>query len=271
MPLFFESGLLFCSFEVVLLVYGNVQPEEAATSPDAQHVEHIEKPLRDAPQLLRIDALAQRVGLPSRTIRFYNTQGLLPAPLMRGRVAFYTQEHVQILLIIRDLKEQQNLPLDSIKHLLDVRSQQGDLHMNLALKQRLRFTVGEESDQQFSLAVFAQRCGISIERVQELLAQELLFPMDIEGEIFFSGDDVLLVELYQHLEKIGLPLALSTLLRFQLRQLVRSEIAAYEQHLLPRWKDAGLSLEEQTEQFERMLTLTDTLISILHRRLLYQA
>ena len=239
---------------------------------DGQHEEYTEKPLHldTLSVLLRIDELAQRVGLPSRTIRFYNTQGLLPTPLMRGRVAFYTQEHVQVLLIIRELKEQQNLPLDLIKHLLDVRSQQGDLHMNLALKQRLRFTLGEENDQPLSMTAFAQRCAIAIERVQELLAQELLFPTDIQGELFFSGDDVLLVELYQHLEKLGLPLALSTLLRFQLRQLVRSEIAAYEQHLLPRWKEAGLSLEEQTEQFERMLTLTDTLISILHRRLLYQ-
>jgi hypothetical protein len=28
--------------------------------------------------------------------------------------------------------------------------------------------------------------------------------------------------------------------------------------------------EQQIEQFEKMLTLTDTLISVLHRKLLYQ-
>ena len=258
--------------EVVLLAYGNVQSEAASTTPDVRPVEQTESALQvDAPQmLLRIDELAQRVGLPSRTIRFYNTQGLLPAPLMRGRVAFYTQEHMQVLLIIRELKEQQNLPLDTIKHLLEIRAQQGDLHMNLALKQRLRFTLGEENDQRFSITELAQHCGISVERVQELLTLELLFPAEIEGDQFFSNDDVLLAELYQHLEKLGLPLALATLLRFQLRQLVRSEIAAYEQHLLPLWKESNLSLEQQTEQFEQMLTLTDTLISIMHRRLLYQ-
>jgi len=220
--------------------------------------------------LLRIDELAQHVNLPSRTIRFYNTHGLLPPPLMHGRIAFYTHEHMQVLFIIRDLREQQHLPLDTIKHLLDIRAQQGDLPMNLALKQRLHFTTGE-SDQRYSMVEFAQRCNIPLEQVHELLKQELLFPIDIEGESRFSGDDVLLVELYRHLENMGLPLALATLLRFQLRQLVRSEIAAYEQHLLPRWKDEELSLEEQTERFERMLTLTDTLISIMHRRLLYQA
>lgn len=44
-----------------------------------------------------IDELAHLSGISSRTIRFYNTQGLLPPPEMRGRVAFYDQEHLLIL------------------------------------------------------------------------------------------------------------------------------------------------------------------------------
>jgi len=88
-------------------------------------------------QLLRIDDLAHISGVPSRTIRFYNTQGLLPAPLMQGRVAYYNQEHLLVLNIIKEFKEQQNLPLDVIKQLLEIRVQHGDVQMNLALKQRL--------------------------------------------------------------------------------------------------------------------------------------
>ena len=65
-----------------------------------------------------IDELARLSGVPSRTIRFYNTQGLLPPPLMRGRVAFYDQEHLLVLQIIKDLKEQQHLSLEIIKQLL---------------------------------------------------------------------------------------------------------------------------------------------------------
>ena len=236
-----------------------------ATAPDALITQDDE-----TRTLLRIDELAQHVGLPSRTVRFYNTQGLLPAPLMHGRVAFYTQEHVQILHIIRELKERQNLSLDTIKQLLAIRAQQGDLHMNLALKQRLRFATGEFRDQRLALAEFAHRCAITPEQVHEFLAQDLLFPTESEGELYFSSDDVLLVELYQHFAQLGLPLALPTLIRFQLRQLVRSETAAYEQHLLPRWTAEGLSLEAQAEEFERMVTLTDTLISLMHRRLLYK-
>ncbi len=81
----------------------------------------------DVQEWLRIDDLAHEAGIPSRTIRFYNTEGLLPPPLMRGRVAYYSQEHLLVLNIIKELKERQNLPLDVIKQLLAIRAQHGDV------------------------------------------------------------------------------------------------------------------------------------------------
>lgn len=191
-----------------------------------------------------------------------------------------------MLGIIRDLKEQQNLPLHVIKQLLDIRTQQGDMQMNIALKQRLQRTLNA-GNQQLRLTVeeLAQQSGTPTEQIEELTQQGLLFPTttssEDEGqheqakteentEPTFTGDDILLLELYQHLEQLGLPIALPALIRFQMRQLVRSEVAAYEQHLLPKWREANLSLEEQAAQFEQMLTIMDTLISVLHRKLLYQ-
>ena len=219
----------------------------------------------------RIDDLAQRSGVPSRTIRFYNTQGLLPAPLMRGRVAYYEQEHVVVLRIIRELKEQQHLPLEVIKDLLDIRTRHGAMQMNLALKQRFsRNFSSNEPQLRLSKEDLALHCSVKLEYIDDLTLQELLFPQEIDGKIVYTGDDVQLLELYQHFEQLGLPLALPALIRFQLKQLVRSEIAAYEQHVLPRWREEALSLEEQTEQFEHMLLLADTLLSVMHKKLLYQ-
>ena len=221
-------------------------------------------------QLLRIDDLAHRSGVPSRTIRFYNTQGLLPVPIMRGRVAYYTEEHLLVLNIIRELKEQQNLPLEIIKQLLEIRAEQGDISMNLALKQRvLRPLATGGQDVRLSKVDVMRQTGATAEQIDELTQQGLLFPVASADETSFTGDDVVLIQLYHRFEQLGLPIALPALMRFQMRQLVRSEIAAFEQHLLPYWQN--VPIEEQTRQFEEMLTLTDTLISILHRKLLYQS
>nr|BBH94221.1 hypothetical protein KTA_24200 [Thermogemmatispora argillosa] len=223
----------------------------------------------DTERELSIDELAQVTGIPSRTIRFYNTQGLLPPPHKRGRVAYYSGEHVRVLTLIKELKEQHNLSLDLIRQLLEIRAQHGEIQMNLALKQRLlRPLAASGQEMRLSRDLLIEQTGISPTLLDELLQLELLFPVKDGENLLFTGDDLLLIELYRRLAELGLPLALVTLMRFHLRQLVRSEIAAFEQYLLPQWRSRGFPLEEQARHFEEILTLTDTLISILHRKLL---
>jgi DNA-binding transcriptional MerR regulator len=226
---------------------------------------------QDSVTMHTIDELAHISGMPSRTIRFYNTQGMLPPPMMRGRVAYYGEEHLLVLHIIKELKERQNLPLETIKQMLDIRARYGDVQMNLALKQRLlRPLTGNGQEVRLSKEALMQQTGATEEWIDELTRQDLLFPVQTENVLVYSGDDMLLLQIYEHLERFGLPLALPALIRFQLRQLVRSEKAAYEQHVQPRWQEEGLSPEQQAGQFEMILTLADTLISVMHRKLLYQ-
>jgi len=54
---------------------------------------------------LTIDELAARTGMTVRTVRFYATGGLLPAPVRRGRVAYYDGQHRMRLELIRTLRE----------------------------------------------------------------------------------------------------------------------------------------------------------------------
>ncbi|MGZ3626364.1 MAG: MerR family transcriptional regulator [Ktedonobacteraceae bacterium] len=217
-----------------------------------------------------IDELAHLSGMPSRTIRFYNTEGMLPPPTMRGRVAYYDEEHLLVLRIIKELKEQQNLPLDTIKDMLEIRAEYGEMQMNLVLKQRLQRSLTGGQEVRLTKAALMQQTGASERWIDELTDQDLLFPGKTENGLLYSSDDILLLQLYQRLEDLGLPIALPSLVRFQLRQLVRSEIAALEQYVQPRWQEEGLSSEQQVEQFQMILTLIDTLISVMHRKLVYQ-
>ncbi len=224
----------------------------------------------DSAVMHTIDELAHISGMPSRTIRFYNTEGMLPPPTMRGRVAYYDEEHLLVLRIIKELKEQQNLPLEIIKQMLEIRAEYGEMQMNLALKQRLQRSLSGGQEVRLTKAALMQQTGASEKWIDELTNQDLLFPNKTENELLYSGDDILLLQLYERLEYLGLPLALPSLVRFQLRQLVRSEIAALEQYVQPRWQEEGLSSEQQVEQFQVLLTLTDMLISVMHRKLVYQ-
>ncbi|MGH3366237.1 MAG: MerR family transcriptional regulator [Nocardioidaceae bacterium] len=55
-------------------------------------------------QLLSVDDLAHRVGMSVRTVRFYASRGLIPAPLRRGRSGFYGADHVARLELVRELQ-----------------------------------------------------------------------------------------------------------------------------------------------------------------------
>jgi DNA-binding transcriptional MerR regulator len=53
---------------------------------------------------LTVDELARRVDLPVRTIREYQTMGLLPPPRKRGRVGIYGASHLTWLQLIARLQ-----------------------------------------------------------------------------------------------------------------------------------------------------------------------
>lgn len=55
--------------------------------------------------LLTIDELALATGLTVRTTRYYASLGLLPAPMRRGRMAYYGPGHLARLRLIRALQD----------------------------------------------------------------------------------------------------------------------------------------------------------------------
>ena len=52
-----------------------------------------------------MDELAARTGMTVRTVRFYASEGLLPPPQRRGRIAYYDNRHRMRLDLIRTLQE----------------------------------------------------------------------------------------------------------------------------------------------------------------------
>jgi DNA-binding transcriptional MerR regulator len=59
----------------------------------------------DSNGLLTIDELSSVVGMTVRTTRYYASLGLIPAPIRRGRVAFYDATHRARLEMVRALQD----------------------------------------------------------------------------------------------------------------------------------------------------------------------
>ncbi|MEI7848507.1 MAG: MerR family transcriptional regulator [Chloroflexota bacterium] len=66
---------------------------------------------------LLIHELAERAKTTVRTIRYYTDEGLLPQPIMQGKYAYYTPNHIQRLELIQRLKNSY-LPLKEIRQIM---------------------------------------------------------------------------------------------------------------------------------------------------------
>jgi DNA-binding transcriptional MerR regulator len=66
---------------------------------------------------LSLQQLSDRSGLPARTIRWYQSEGLLPKPGKQGRDAVYRGEHLERLALIAELRDR-GLTLVAIRDLV---------------------------------------------------------------------------------------------------------------------------------------------------------
>ena len=67
---------------------------------------------------LSLDELAERSGVSARTIRYYQSEGVLAAPRREGREARYNAGHLERLELVAELQER-GLKLEAIRSLLD--------------------------------------------------------------------------------------------------------------------------------------------------------
>jgi DNA-binding transcriptional MerR regulator len=67
---------------------------------------------------MTIDALAQAAGVVVSTVRLYQSRGLVPPPVKRGRVGYYDAGHLRRLRLIGELQER-GFSLAGIKALVD--------------------------------------------------------------------------------------------------------------------------------------------------------
>ncbi len=64
-----------------------------------------------------IHEVAEKAGVSTRTIRYYISEGLLPQPGTRGRYSYYDPAYIDLIRLIRQLKDS-FLPLKEIKMLV---------------------------------------------------------------------------------------------------------------------------------------------------------
>lgn len=109
------------------LLFGAILPSPEMAR-DREQEPHPDAAAPAAERELTIDELAEQTRVPSRTIRFYQSEGALPKPTIRGRVAYYGQAHVERLAQITELQDR-GLRIRAIRDVL-ARTAKGEFSLN---------------------------------------------------------------------------------------------------------------------------------------------
>ncbi len=153
----------------------------------------------------RVDELAAQGGVRVDTVRFYQTRGLLPPPERDGRIAWYSEEHVERLSRILRLKGK-GFSLASISRLLSSDLDAADEALINALAGGGGGHDGPAEAPLLSASELAERTGLPPALVAVLEQEGLLRPTEREGASGYGPADERALQAGIALLETGIPL-----------------------------------------------------------------
>ncbi len=194
------------------------------------------------PNGMTIDELARRTRTTTRTLRLYQTRALLPPPRIVGRVGYYTEMHVNRLLLIERLQTR-GFSLAGIGELLKMWEEGKGLDELFGFEAKLVQPWNEESPEDYSPEDFAARYpdlfhdAAMFERVREFGVAERLE----DGS--FRVLSPLLMSFGQELVSKGVPINVMmdelAALRGDSRRMAKRFINVFRTHMLPGMVQGG--------------------------------
>jgi DNA-binding transcriptional MerR regulator len=226
----------------------------------------------------RVDELAAKAGVSVDTVRFYQTKGLLPPPERDGRVARYSDDHLQRLLRIRDLK-QKGFTLASVRRLLAGELDAADEALVEALAGPLPGEQPPGEEEFLTREELAERIGVAPALLQAIEAENLLVPRIQDGAPRYTNADVNAAQAGLALLEAGVPLSeLLSLARGHdtaVRTTAERAVDLFEHHVRAGIRASATSDEDAAERlvaaFRKMLPATTTLVAHHFRRVLLAA
>ena len=166
-----------------------------------------------------VEEVAQKTGTTIRTVRWYQSEGLLPAPRRSGRVALYDDEHIARVDAIRDLQAH-GLTLTAIRRLL-ARAPGHAASTALAFAKAAVARTGERDAEVVTAAEGARRLNVDPAEAPEGVDEALLEELGIVRVLPDGRWQILAPAVFQaagELAAVGVPLARRIEITRQLRE-----------------------------------------------------
>lgn len=221
-----------------------------------------------------MEQLASACDVTVDTVRYYQSRDLLPQPEREGRVAWYSEEHVDRLRRIRDL-QRRGLTLAAIGRV--VRGELGAADADLAAA--VAEARGDADDVSLSLDAFAAASGVPASLIQAVEREGIRIGRDVDGERRYVESDIAMVRAALRLLEFGLPLGdLLGLARdadHALRDLAVRAVDLFDEHVREPIRDSTgderAAAEQTVAAFRELLPAVTELVARHFRRVVLES
>jgi len=222
-----------------------------------------------------VEQLAAVCDVSVDTIRYYQTRGLVPAPMREGRVAWYDERHLERIGEVRELRRR-GLTLAAIERVLGDGLDPADADLAVAVTAAR----GEaHEDELLSLEGFANRSGVPASLIQAVEREGIELGRSVDGEVRYTAADIGMVRGALRLLEYGLPLGeLLSLARdtnAAMVALATRAVELFDEHVRKPIRDTAGSDDaaaaQLVEAFDALLPAVTNLVANHFRRVLLAA
>jgi len=225
---------------------------------------------------MRVEELALQADVSVDTIRYYQKQRLLPPPGRDGRLAWYSEDHLERIARVKEL-QRRGFTLAVIRRFLSGELDPAD--------ERLAAAVVEAGDEDapgdgelFDLDGLAARVGVPAALLESLVREGMLVPRLHQGEARFGPDDVTVLTAGLRLLEAGLPLPevfdLARRFHSLSREVATQAVELFDVYvrkpLQAEELDQAAKAERMVETFRTLMPAVSDLVAFHFRRILLQ-
>lgn len=219
----------------------------------------------------RMKELCEKTGVPRQVVHFYVQQGLVPEGHKTSRnMAWYGDEHVERIRLVRQLQHERFLPLKAIRAMLEQRDEVFSPSQRMLLgevKARLRGrSVVPSGDRPDTVAAdeLCTRAGVTRRDFDEIADLGLFAVLEEGGRRLIARDDAWLIELWGEMQSVGFT---------RERGFSPADLAIYDEAItqlfdrqarLMAGRVAQMPADEAARMLEQGLPLVGMLLSRLH-------